>query len=206
MSKAIAPNDKDLLDMQDKETYAFKIGRERITLEFEFKKLPTNRDHIDWTDLSVLDKDKYPYEFSYTICIYENGRFSASGRESMSEYIENPLLKVLAFEFNMICSPWHLNDINAGTELQSYARDNSGLQNPEYEKVCDYLKAQGLYEHMGYKYGHKWLTKPLSAVRKELIKEKLTNAIQGHYKRLAEQNKTERLSGKNILDVKINVV
>jgi len=50
---------------------------------------------------------------------------------------------------------WHLNDMMAGDAVQEeWLRANGHGKN--YDETCEKLKAAGLYEHEGYKYGHAW--------------------------------------------------
>lgn len=51
---------------------------------------------------------------------------------------------------------YHLNDMNAGTPLQSaYLKTLGKYQG--YEWACEELEKVGLYNHDGYKYGSAWL-------------------------------------------------
>jgi hypothetical protein len=60
---------------------------------------------------------------------------------------------------------WHLNGMISGSRRQSKAIDEYRQANPlwryDYGEACEILKAQGLYEDRGYKYGHAWLVEPL---------------------------------------------
>lgn len=52
---------------------------------------------------------------------------------------------------------WHLNDINAGDELQeTYLRVHG--RGKDYEETCAILEKAGLLIHDGYKYGTEWKT------------------------------------------------
>jgi hypothetical protein len=50
---------------------------------------------------------------------------------------------------------WHLNDMNAGDELQeTYLRAHG--RGKDYEETCAILEKAGLLIHDGYKYGSEW--------------------------------------------------
>jgi hypothetical protein len=195
---------QDILSMTDKESYSFRAGAERVKIEFEFKRVPDDKSKLSYVDLSPLDKESYPYIFTYTISLYEGGRFSASGREGLENYLQDMALKALVTELNMICSPWHLNDLQSGTELQTYAVKSLG-DKYEYTLACDVLMSKGLFHHLGYKYGSEWLIKPLSEVVKDTIKSKLTNAILGYYSKLRDAKLAEAMKPKLTSDVTVNV-
>lgn len=53
---------------------------------------------------------------------------------------------------------WHLNDLNAGTKVQTDALSAwEGYSEADYKASCNYLESIGLLEERGYKYGHAWL-------------------------------------------------
>ena len=60
---------------------------------------------------------------------------------------------------------WHLNDMRAGTEWQEKILDEWKAGHPgeqlDYAKACEVLKARKAYSDKGYKYGSKWLYRPL---------------------------------------------
>jgi len=61
-----------------------------------------------------------------------------------------------------IWNKYHLNDMKAGTKLQTEAIEHWREQNKyDYTQACEYLKSIGLYEDRGYKYGHGWLYMPI---------------------------------------------
>ena len=53
---------------------------------------------------------------------------------------------------------WHLNDLRAGTKVQTDALSAwEGYSEADYKASCNYLESIGLLEERGYKYGHAWL-------------------------------------------------
>lgn len=53
---------------------------------------------------------------------------------------------------------WHLNDLRAGTKVQTDALSAwEGYPEADYKASCDYLESIGLLEERGYRYGHAWL-------------------------------------------------
>lgn len=66
---------------------------------------------------------------------------------------------------------YHLNDMRAGTPKQEdYLREKElqGWEYKSYKNACETLKAAGLYEDNGYKYGHAW---NYEEIPEEIIKE-----------------------------------
>jgi len=57
-----------------------------------------------------------------------------------------------------IWTRWHLNDMNAGDELQERYIRNLKLTGwkYDYQDACDKLAELGIYIHDGYKYGTAW--------------------------------------------------
>ena len=62
---------------------------------------------------------------------------------------------------------WHLNDMNAGDEVQEAFLRAHG-RGKDYKETCDILDQAGLLEHDGYKYGTAW---KFEAVPKDIIIE-----------------------------------
>jgi hypothetical protein len=76
--------------------------------------------------------------------------------------------------FNILYKMWqrhHLNDCNAGDEVQTkavkeYTKNNSY----DYDAVCKYLDEQNLLVHNGYRYGSAWLCREIPADDLAVIK------------------------------------
>lgn len=72
-----------------------------------------------------------------------------------------------------IWSEYHLNDLQAGTKVQTEAlKAWSGYKENVFDYVneCEFLKSIDLYEDRGYQYGHGWLFKPVpESIVKELL-------------------------------------
>jgi len=68
---------------------------------------------------------------------------------------------------------WHLNAFIAGTPEQESAikewKKKHGRYN--YDDLVKHLKEKGIYEINGYKYGHKWLFRPLPKNIEEKIEK-----------------------------------
>lgn len=64
-------------------------------------------------------------------------------------------------KLNNIWERWHLNNMNAGVEVQETCIRDYREQYPnwkyEFSKACNILKDANLYEVDGYKYGYKWI-------------------------------------------------
>ena len=70
---------------------------------------------------------------------------------------------------------WHLNDLRAGTKVQTDALSAwEGYSEADYKASCNYLESIGLLEERGYKYGHAWL---FERVPNEVLNQ-LTNIFQ----------------------------
>lgn len=78
-------------------------------------------------------------------------------------------------QFRRILEIWkmyHLNDMKAGTKLQTEAlkdwRETHNIKGWAYDKECEYLKSIDLYNDRGYKYGSSWL---FQTIPSEIIEE-----------------------------------
>lgn len=56
---------------------------------------------------------------------------------------------------------YHLNDLTAGSKKQMEALESFKYKNNYYKEACEYLKKRRLLIDDGYKFGSKWLVKPL---------------------------------------------
>jgi hypothetical protein len=78
---------------------------------------------------------------------------------------------------------WHLNDMITGTELQSKALEDSGINfcgscgYTDFDKKCAYLRTVNLYVDRGYTYGSEWLVRIIPDSIVEEIKT-LLNEVQ----------------------------
>jgi hypothetical protein len=83
-------------------------------------------------------------------------------------------------KFRRIFEIWkmyHLNDLKAGTKLQTEAlnqwRQENNIKGWAYDQECEYLKSIGLYNDRGYMYGTGWL---FQTIPSDVIEEiKTTN-------------------------------
>lgn len=80
--------------------------------------------------------------------------------DTINEYVQSPLFKTIY----SLWKKYHLNTLHAGTKEQEAFLDNyfsDKEEKWEYEKACQVLKDNNLYEveYEGkpYKYGHGWL-------------------------------------------------
>ncbi len=90
-----------------------------------------------------------------------------------------PKEKVSDFDRLMrIWSEYHLNDLTAGTFAQEKAlKEWEKTHKYNYTAACQYLESCGLLVDKGYRYGTKWLCKPIPSEDVEFLtklKEKWT--------------------------------
>lgn len=128
----------------------------------------------------------------------EDGKFTASG--SIWNRLKSDIIaggqnldeiaglfpdNVTVAKIHTIWKKYHLNDMNAGTQLQedwiAQQKESGNLdQNPDYEIVCDALKAHGLYEvvHKGepYAYGSAWISQEIP----DSIQDEIINIIKNN--------------------------
>ena len=107
---------------------------------------------------------------------YSNGQgFMMGGQclDTMYKYAKvNPTFKKLYRLWKL----YHLNDMNAGDEVQTHAVKEYTKNNPyDYKKVCEYLDKQNLLVHNGYRYGSAWLYREIPADDLAVIKALLEN-------------------------------
>lgn len=128
------------------EVRSVKTDNERLTIDLE----PTR----SYCELSMCGNIWQANERD----IYSGGQIYDTLLEL---YPDNPLV----VEMVKVWKQWHLNNLKAGSRRQAevidaYKRDNP-LWQYDYSEACEILKAKGLYEDNGYKYGHDWLIEPL---------------------------------------------
>lgn len=86
-----------------------------------------------------------------------------------------PYLKTRLFnEVYDLWNKYHLNDMHAGTARQEVlVREYLKTHENDYNKVCEYLKENNLYEDEGCKYGAAWYYHEIPAEDLERIKKLL---------------------------------
>lgn len=107
--------------------------------------------------------------------IYENNR-DVGGGQCYEELLRNFPESARLVE---IWERWHLNDMNAGDELQeAYLRAlkvTTGWQYTSYENTCSELTKAGIWKHDGYMYGSAWkfeaVPETILTELKEIIKK-----------------------------------
>lgn len=74
--------------------------------------------------------------------------------DSMAEKVKSPKFK----EIHRLWKLYHLNGMHAGDKAQeSFLKALFEGRSFDYDMAVAGLKAAGLYEHDGYKYGHGWI-------------------------------------------------
>ena len=129
---------------------------------FEFGKIDYNgtgrRINRVSVEVELIDTYKGPvFTASGDIWNSKNTDIIHGGQclDTIAEHIKTPA-------FNEILSMWkqyHLNDLHAGTGEQEAYIDKlqAGGWRYDYNDACEKLRAAGLYEIDGYKYGHGWI-------------------------------------------------
>jgi hypothetical protein len=102
-------------------------------------------------------------EFSFTYDVWQPTRHDvvacgAGVPSFVEEFFGNdPKLKRIA----ALAERWHLNGLKAGTRAQDEVIEAHKSAHPgwryDYTEACEILKAAGIYEDRGYKYGSAWL-------------------------------------------------
>ena len=144
----------------------------RVTIEAELKQIK----NLSFTTDTEPIKEYYTFSASANIWQGNNRDIDAGGQmvdEAASYFPENEIAQRL----KEIWEKYHLNDLNAGTEKQSNCLDEYKKVNPEwryeYTAACTILEEVDLLEDSGYKYGSKWLVRPIPETIVEEIKELL---------------------------------
>lgn len=109
------------------------------------------RDRIDWELNPIMD-------YSVLSISGSSNTYQTWGQisELLNEKTENLYVKRLC----QIWDEWHLNDLTAGTKRQTNYLKHIKHEG-DYSSQCEKLMSINLYEDSGYKYGAKWLVKPL---------------------------------------------
>lgn len=150
----------------------------------------------------------------------EDGKFTASGSiwnrlhsdiisggQNLDEIAKNFPDNVTVAKIHTIWKNYHLNDMNAGTQLQedwiSTQKSIGNLeQNASYEDICEALKSHGLYEveHLGepYKYGSAWITQEIP----QSIQDEIKNIIVQNHK--SSSSKSIKSKNQKKIDNAIN--
>lgn len=130
----------------------------KVTLNVEIRNKENARD---WETLQEVHNVP---EVSMSASIW-NGRGTdiVAGGQMVDELVHffpgNDKIKRLV----AIWEQYHLNDMKAGTRKQTEAIESWTKQGNRYDytEAVNHLKAIGLYEDNGYKYGHGWLYQPV---------------------------------------------
>jgi hypothetical protein len=148
-----------------KVTLRAKRVRLEIELRLETKVAePGHAGSID-TNLQPITE---PYQtITLTMFAWENGREACFGQgidyvESFAPEQGSPANRALLLELCTIWREWHLNDMQAGTELQRNALETMpAFEYPQthYDTALAHLETLGLRIDRGYKYGSAWLTR-----------------------------------------------
>ena len=118
-------------------------------------------------DIELRETDNGPV-FSASGDIW-NARHTdiVQGGQCLDSIAEIPAIRANR-RFKAVLRLWrahHLNDMHAGTEAQENAlaayKAENGLDRLDYDGECEVLKGMGLYEDNGYRYGSKWLYRPI---------------------------------------------
>lgn len=139
-------------------------------------------------DLKLVEKECINFEtgvketmfvFSASAAIWNSKNTDiVAGGQMLDElpelYKGNSLVKQIV----EIWKEYHLNDLQAGTKIQTsfvkqYFKDNNLKY--DYKDACEYLTEIGMIEDCGFKYGHQWLCKPIPSDIVETIKNIIEN-------------------------------
>jgi hypothetical protein len=111
-----------------------------------------------------IDLEPLPEYVEISVCgsVWQKARRDIySGGQNIEEIAAMFPENVRVQEIAAIWRRWHLNGLNSGTRAQREFIDQHKAANPEwrydYSEACELLKAAGLYEDRGYKYGSPWL-------------------------------------------------
>lgn len=83
---------------------------------------------------------------AYGQCLDDIKKYAVEKRQNFDEILE-------------VWEAWHLNDVHAGTEKQEQALKQMEIDN--FDDACEFLKEKGLYIDNSYRYGSKWLYRPI---------------------------------------------
>ena len=123
---------------------------------------------IHWETLEV--GEFWELSISGDLKIKTEGRPISDSSGQMLDSIKQPSPKLR--KIRHIWRRYHLNDLQAGTKHQTQVLQD-WKQRPKrdrYDADVKFLEKQGLLVDKGYKYGTKWLTKPIpTSTRLEII-------------------------------------
>ena len=145
----------------------------RVTIEAELKQ---TKNLSFTTDIEPI-KEYYTFSASANIWRGDNRDIEAGGQmvDEAASYFPN---NEVAQRLKEIWKTYHLNDLNAGTEKQSGYIEEYKKANPEwrydYTAACNILEEADLLMDRGYKYGSKWLVRPIP----ETIVEEITDLLK----------------------------
>ena len=123
----------------------------------------------------VVDIEYEDNRLSISGIVYEKNNHGSwrdvGGGQCQDELIQNFVDMPNAKRLYELWERWHLNDLNAGDEVQeAHLRKlkENGWEYKSYENACEQLERDGLLVHNGYKYGSAWKFEEVPA---EVLKE-----------------------------------
>ena len=154
----------------DENRYSVFLEMEIRTRENPCRHWETLEEIKDAKVLSICGYGRWnSISFSY------GGQIQDTIRENLDNFRKLYIPKDKILLILDIWDNWHLNDLQAGTRLQTEVLNVIQAERKEkiieYTWCCDILKQYGLYEDKGYKYGHGWLLKPLPPDVEKLIND-----------------------------------
>lgn len=151
-----------------KASYEFKgFISNRVELNIELLPKEFHSGKREWTNLTPIT-DGYTFSVSAGIWNKQKTDWEQGGQciDAIQEFANKQNDEVFKANLNTLIELWekyHLNDMQAGSKLQSNFVDLS-IDKYEYSNACNRLKEVGLYTHKGYKYGYAWLYMPIPQV------------------------------------------
>ena len=132
------------------------------------KHIPTNskiKIEINLDKREYIHYESMEYELMDTLSI-SGGYSECSGQiadtlleEFLNGNIELNMETTAFFNLLNIWKNYHLNDLTAGCKVQEDFLKT--VEYSDYNEACDLLEQEGIYEVNGYKYGYRWLCRPI---------------------------------------------
>lgn len=140
----------------------FKTTTGRIVIESSIN--ISNGKNRDYNSLEEIEGEIT--RISFTGEIFEGRRSSRYGQcdleiSDLIPYVSNTKDREDLIRILTLWQDWHLNDVKAGTDLQTAAISQAFADEGQHDYgwQCSYLLSKGIYNDRGYKYGTSWLYK-----------------------------------------------